>query len=1231
MFERQESLLECVSAVAKRYRATRFWWSIAIIATIASLTGYWLRGQVLEGVVPGSQAATVLLGLTATAAIVSFVCVRLSYRNPRWIATKIEHRFPGLQQRLLTALSQPRPADGQELGFLQRRVISDAYHHSVTHRWSEAVPKGAAILSRLSGAFSLLVFALVVALLMLSSPQQKATARGQLFTAPEITIEPGDAEVERASGLVISARFPSANTLPDQLDLVTLDDAGVEQKTGGEQKIAMSQSLADPILSAYVASIEKPFRYRVVAPNWQSKEYSVDVFEFPRLVRADASLDYPKYTAMDSKNIEDTVRLSAVEGTKIQWVLSLNKPVAHVAIRNTDGTKQEPTVIGDLGNQLQFDVTLSETQRWTIELTDNKGRKNKYPITLDARAIPNRLPELKIVRGGDIVASPLEEVSLAATAEDDFGLVRAGISYQMADGKPQDITLAESVSRGIKQSLDHLVELERLNAEPDQLLSYHFWAEDYSPGGEVRRTQSDLYFGEIRPFEEIFREGESPAGGESPPGQGASKETEELLELQKQIITATWKIARNPADAKQIKNFDADAQLLEESQGQAIAMAEEMASSAEDNDTKELLQTLTGHMQKAVVSLREAGARVTKQPLDAALVAEQAAYQTLLQLRAREFQVSRSRQQKGQSSGSASSKKRQQQLDELKLKNDENRYETQSQATDKNTDDAQREDRQVLNRLKELAQRQEDINEQLTQLQSALQQAEDEAAKEEVRRQLKRLREQEQELLREADELADRMQQPENSQSMSKQAEQLEETRENLRRSSEALEENNAAEALAAGTRAERQLDEMSEEFRKRAAGEFDETVREMRSKARELEQAQQQLGEQMEQLSNTNEPGLRSGGDREAIQQSLKEQQAALNELMEKVQQTVEEAEPAEPLLAQNLYETYRKTQQNQLEKRIQDTGELLRRGLDPQAEQLQQSAQAATSELRQDLEKAADSVLGNEEKALERALGELDRLEQALRSEMNNANGDSAEQPESPGSTPSSTESNDPQTATAGNPPSGNPPSGNPPSGNPPGEPQQREGQANERQPGESQEATPGQGRGGSSEGEPGDQPSGQGQPGQGQPQGQAREGEPSAAPGRARGNGGMLEQMGQGGGSLASPITGSGFREFSDGLRDVEEMVGDPALRQEAAAIRDRARQMRLELKRHSEQPQWSLVESMIARPLRELKMKVSEELLRRSSDRTEPVPIDRDPVPKEFSGAVKRYYESLGSGR
>jgi hypothetical protein len=108
---------------------------------------------------------------------------------------------------------------------------------------------------------------------------------------------------------------------------------------------------------------------------------------------------------------------------------------------------------------------------------------------------------------------------------------------------------------------------------------------------------------------------------------------------------------------------------------------------------------------------------------------------------------------------------------------------------------------------------------------------------------------------------------------------------------------------------------------------------------------------------------------------------------------------------------------------------------------------------------------------------------------------------------------------------------------------------------------------------------------------------------------------------------PLTGREFREWSDRLRDVEEILSEPELRNDVARVRDRARAIRAEFTRHGKEPQWNLVEQFITNPLTELRNRIGEELAKLKSDEAM-VPIDRDPVPGRFAELVKRYYENLG---
>jgi hypothetical protein len=114
------------------------------------------------------------------------------------------------------------------------------------------------------------------------------------------------------------------------------------------------------------------------------------------------------------------------------------------------------------------------------------------------------------------------------------------------------------------------------------------------------------------------------------------------------------------------------------------------------------------------------------------------------------------------------------------------------------------------------------------------------------------------------------------------------------------------------------------------------------------------------------------------------------------------------------------------------------------------------------------------------------------------------------------------------------------------------------------------------------------------------------------------------------LRAPLTGDGFVDWSDRLRNVEEMVDTPELRREVADIREAAKVVRSEFKREGAQPKWDIVKSQISKPLAELRNRLNDELARRES-RESLVPIDRDPVPVKYAERVRRYYEELGRSR
>ncbi|MGH7137825.1 MAG: hypothetical protein ACREHD_18910, partial [Pirellulales bacterium] len=506
----------------------------------------------------------------------------------------------------------------------------------------------------------------------------------------------------------------------------------------------------------------------------------------------------------------------------------------------------------------------------------------------------------------------------------DFGLHRVGLTYALAGSEPVEVVLGENAAAKERHELAHLIRLEDLQAEPDQLLSYHFWAEDAGPDGKPRRTESDMYFAEVRPFDEIFRQGQQPPGGsqqQQQQGGENAQAAEKLLKLQKDIVNATWKVIRRESPSAPSAGFRGDVQSISESQTAALDEAKSLAEKLTDPRSRAHAAEVTEAMQQALDQLKAAHDGNAIEPMRPALSAEQAAYQALLKLRAREHSVIRGQQRGGGGGGGAS--RSQQQLQQLELKNDENRYETQRTAQSQPPE--QRETRQVLNRLSELARRQDDLNERLKDLQSALEEAKSDEEREEIRRQLKRLREEEEEILRDTDELKSRMDQPENQERMADAREQLDQTRDQVQRASEALADEKVSQAAAAGTRAQRDFQELRNEFRRRASGQFSDQMREMRDDARQLDEKEREIAERLAEPDSVGNAlrgvprSLRDDADREKLPDELARQKERLADLENRMRETIDEAETPEPLLAEQLYDTARKIQEQNLDRALQ------------------------------------------------------------------------------------------------------------------------------------------------------------------------------------------------------------------------------------------------------------------------------------------------------------------------
>ncbi|MFO1487531.1 MAG: DUF4175 family protein [Verrucomicrobiota bacterium] len=446
---------------------------------------------------------------------------------------------------LTTALEQQPDSLTGEFGFLQRRVIDEALRHPRWLEWRRELARRAAVIRN----FQLLALAgllLVVMVGNLEAPGRKTSRR---LPVPEITVSPGDVEIERGSGLIISARF---NMPPAEATLVMKDPAG---KTS---RLPLARNLADPVFGGSLLAVADNLSYHVEYGGRQSPEFKVRVFDFPALQHADATLSFPAYTGLTNQTIPDTRRITAVEGSWLDYELTLNKPVNRARLIGQGFVL--PLATGTNATASLHQLQLTNSTRLRLELVDAEGRTNKAPAEFVLQVLPNRPPELKLVSPhGDQRVSPLQEITLQGEVRDDFGVIKYGLGFGVAGDEPRLFEIGHGLAAVVKTNFEHQVDLEPLHLATDQLLSYFAWAEDFAPDGSPRRTFTDIFFAEVRPFEEIFRADQSGGGGQNQgqggqSGQGGAggNQGPRLAELQKQIVIATWKLRRDKIGMKEI-------------------------------------------------------------------------------------------------------------------------------------------------------------------------------------------------------------------------------------------------------------------------------------------------------------------------------------------------------------------------------------------------------------------------------------------------------------------------------------------------------------------------------------------------------------------------------------------------------------------------------------------------------------------------------------------------------
>ena len=700
-----ENLLTRIRQVRKRRRSQVLVKGIALflVSAIALLVlGVW--GADLFGFRTAAVWAMRLL----TAGTVLFVAwyflfVPLRARvSDVQIAQYVEENYPELEDRLVTAVEYGGKGSGAS-GMIDL-LIRDALEKTSRVDFSIFLNRRR-LLSY--GALGISAFLALFALLNWGpaffpygfSHLYVPWTQASLGSSMMIQVTPGDVEIPEGSDQQVRAQ------------LVGFDSPDVRLYLQPEGTTSWNSSPMEPDLRGssfqyLLIDLRSSLRYYVESKGVRSQIHSVKVLDLARVDKIDLTYNFPAYTGMAPQEVPNEGDISALKGTKVALRIHLSRPAESARLLFDDQSTLELTRSGTQDFSGEFPLTRSGS--YVVQVSEAGSRNHPGSPEYGIEAIQDETPKVTITRPmRDVRATNLEEVFSEIKAEDDIGIGRVDLRYSVNGGPEKSLTLFRGKTAQPSVTGAHTFFLEEFGLQPGDVISYYGKAWDNNNATGPGVSSSDIYFIQIRPFEQKYvqnQQGEMPGGGQGEPQEALSKQ-------QKEIISATFKLIREK-DRMPAKEFQdslkslalVQSRLQAQAQGLVDRMQRRGAPQVDENFGKlsEYLKKAIGEMEKAAVDL------AARKP-ESALPQEQKSLQQLMRAESlfREIQVSFGTQNAG-GSGSQADAEDLADLFELELNKLKNQYETvqrgEQQARDQKVDEA-------LQKLKELAQRQQQLNE----------------------------------------------------------------------------------------------------------------------------------------------------------------------------------------------------------------------------------------------------------------------------------------------------------------------------------------------------------------------------------------------------------------------------------------------------------------------------------------------------------------------------------------
>ena len=704
--------------------------------------------------------------------------------------------------------------------------------------------------------------------------------------------------------------------------------------------------------------------------------FDITLYEFPAVAQIDLRYTYPSYTGVPARTEQNTGDIRGLKGATVSLSINTTGMVQTAEMVFESGRR---VALNDTGSgEYRTQLTLATDDYYHIELIDQAGKANKFPVEYQVVVVEDQKPVVSITEPQrDVRVNAIEEVLIAAQATDDYGVkdLRLHISV---NGEDEEVhPLITQGKKGVQEADgDYVVFLEDFTLEPGDIISYYVEAEDYFDAHGSEAT--DMYFIEVVPFDQRFTQENNMAGG-----QGGGMQSRTVVS-QQEIIAATWRLHRQ-RDVETEESFQQGAEGLVRAQTNLMNDIEERLSATTfsvELRTNEEVQKVADLLRKAVEAMKEAVDELDKAALQEALTPERRALNFLLKADAlnRDRNVTRNNNQSG-GGGGGSMEDRMTELMDLELDISRDKYEIQQQQGSAAQQEQEQMD-EALDRIKELARRQQRM---------ANQNRQEQMQGEDKKRYIERLKRDQDELRKQTENLARSMQNQQNQQSQQSQSGQqgsqqvqegLQRAVEHMREAERALRNNDEQRAAASQQQALNELDKLQQDLRIAGAETTREMLNDLTREFDDLNKQEEQLTEDIEkvmQRAQENDGRVRVD-ELDRLEENRSNLRAKFDQFEGQAKAVEKSTRTDDPEVASAIRNMLQQMRRDELSKKLEDSEKALENRWLDFAERLQEEIETSMERMETQMRSLENQLPQTDEEQLRRALSDLQTLRESI-----------------------------------------------------------------------------------------------------------------------------------------------------------------------------------------------------------------------------------------------------------